>query len=131
MKTTAIVVGGMSCLVAIVALAAGLLYLFTSLKLGLLLLAIGVVSMEGGVHLIRSAPDPKVLAFSSPVVSGTIALLALALGAYVGNLGVERAPQEDPAWVTWALFAGAGLCGWIGVRAGWHAISGAGKGRSA
>jgi hypothetical protein len=131
MKAAAITVGIVSCLVSILALAAGLLYLSTSLKLGLLLLGVGVVSMEGGVHLLRGAGDPRVLAFSSPAVSGAIALLALGFGASAANLAAEQAPAADPAWIPWALYAAAGLCGWIGIRAGWHAISGSRKGRSA
>ena len=131
MKAAAILVGAISCLISLIALAIGLLYLPVSTELGLLLIGIGVASMEGGVHLIRGAGDPKVLAFSSPVVSGAISLVCLAAGAYAARLGALRLPQEEPAWLGWALYAAAALCGWIGLRAGWHAISGAGKGRSA
>ncbi|HVE43053.1 MAG TPA: hypothetical protein VNM14_24475 [Planctomycetota bacterium] len=123
----AIVVGAGSCLVAVVALAAGLLYCSTSLKLGALLLGIGAVAMEGGVHLLRRSRDPKVLAFSSPIVSGAIALLALSLGIYAAGLAAARTPLDEPAWLTPALYAGAAACGWIGLRAGWSAISGARK----
>lgn len=131
MKAAAITVGIVSCLVSILAMAVGLLYLATSMKLGLLLLGVGVVAMEGGVHLVRSAQDPKVLAFSSPVVSGGIALVALGLGGYAASLAAERAPQDDPTWLPWALYGASGLCVWIGIRAGWLAISGSRKGRSA
>jgi hypothetical protein len=131
MKAAAVAVGAVSCLGALLALAAGLLYVGASPKLGFLLLGIGVVSMEGGVHLLERSNDPKVLAFSSPVVSGAIALLALALGTYAARLAAERAPEDDPAWLSWALYAGAGLCGWIGLRAGGLAISGARKGPTA
>jgi hypothetical protein len=131
MKAAAITVGIVSCTVSLLALAVGLLYLATSMKLGLLLLGVGVACMEGGVHLIRSSNDPKVLAVSSSAVSGTIALLALGFAAYAANLGAERAPEEEPVWLPWALYAAAGLCAWIGLRAGWHAISGSRKGRSA
>ncbi len=127
MKAAAVVVGTASCLTAVVALAAGLLYCSTSLQLGLLLLGIGVVAMEGGVHLLRRSSDPKVLAFSSPVVSGAIALLALSLGVYAARLAADRTPLDEPAWLTWALYAGAAACAWIGLRAGWSAISGARK----
>ena len=131
MSTVARIVGGVSCLVAVVALVAGLLYLGTSPTLGLFLVAIGVASMEGGLHLIRKAREPGVLAFSSPAVSGAIAVAAAAAGLVAARLGAARAPEDDPAWVTWALYAGAVLCGWLGVRAGWLAISGARGRRSA
>ena len=131
MKVAIVVVGTASCLVAILSLAAGLLYIWVSPKLGFLLLGIGGVSMEGGVHLLRQSNDPKVLAFSSPVVSGAIALVALALGIYWAALAADRRPQEEPVWLTWVLYAGAALCGWIGVRAGWHAISSSRKGSAA
>ena len=131
MKAVAVVVGAASCLVAILALAAGLLYFSVSPKLGFLLLGIGGVSMEGGVHLLRQSSDPKVFAFSSPVVSGAIALSALGLGLYAAVLAADRTPLDEPAWLGWALYAGAALCGWIGVRAGWLAISGSLKGPAA
>jgi hypothetical protein len=88
---------------------------------------IGAVAMEGGVHLLRRSRDPKVLAFSSPIVSGAIALLALSLGIYAAGLAAARTPLDEPAWLTPALYAGAAACGWIGLRAGWSAISGARK----
>jgi hypothetical protein len=128
MKAAAIVVGAVSCLVGLPALAAGLLYLSVSPQLGLVLIGIGVISVEGGVYLIRRADDPRVLAVSSPAVGGAIALAFLALGGYAATLGAARAPEDDPAWLGWALYAAAGLCGWIGLRAGWHALSGPGKG---
>jgi hypothetical protein len=131
MKAAAVVVGTASCLVAILSLAAGLLYVSASPKLGFLLLGIGGMSMEGGVHLLRRSGDPKVLAFSSPVVSGAIALLSLSLGTYAAGLAAERSPLDEPVWLGWALYAGAACCGWIGVRAGWHAISGSRKGPAA
>ena len=131
MKAAAVVVGVAACLVALLALAAGLLFVSKSPGLGGLLLGIGVVSMEGGVHLVRHAKDPKVLAFSSPVVSGAIALGSLGVAGYAANLGLARSPLDEPAWLVWALYASAALFGWIAVRAGWHAISSARKGRSA
>jgi hypothetical protein len=127
MKAVAVVVGAACCLLALVALAAGLLYFSTSPSLGFLLLGIGVVAMEGGVHLIRHSSDPKVLAFSSPVVGGAIALLGLSLGIYAAWLASERSPLDEPAWLGAALYAGAAACGWIGLRAGWNAISGSRK----
>jgi len=128
MKAAAVVVGAASCLVAVVALAAGLLFGSVSPKLGFLLLAIAGVTMEGGVHLIRRSSEPKVLAFSSPFVSGAISLLALLLAAYAAGLAADRTPLDEPGWLIWALYAAAALCGWIGVRAGWHAISRSRKG---
>jgi len=127
MKAAAVVVGAASCLVALVALVAGLLYFSTSLPLGFLLLGIGVVAMEGGVHLLRHSSDPKVLAFSSQLISGAIALLGLSLGIYAARVAAERSPLDEPAWLSVALYAGAAACGWIGVRAGWNAISGSRK----
>jgi hypothetical protein len=127
MKAAAVVVGSASCLVALVALATGLLYISASLTLGLLLLGIGGVAMEGGVYLLRRSSDPKVLAFSSPLASGAIALLALSLGIYAAGLAADRTPLDEPAWLTLTLYAGAAACGWIGLRAGWSAISGARK----
>ena len=123
MKAAALVVGTASCLVAVLVLAAGLLYLSTSPKLGFLLLGIGGVTMEGGVHLLRRSSDPRVLAFSSPAVSGATALLALGFGVYAAGLAAKRTPLDEPTWLVWALYAGAASCGWIGVRAAWHAIS--------
>jgi hypothetical protein len=127
MKAAAVVVGATSCLLAVVVLAGGLLYCSISLKLGSLLLGIGVLAMEGGVHLLRQSSDPQVLAFSSPVVSGAISLLALSLGIYTAGLAADRKPLDEPVWLSAALYAGAAACGWIGLRAGWHAISGARK----
>jgi hypothetical protein len=127
MKAVAVVVGAASCLAALIALVAGLLYCSTSPPLGFLLLGIGAVAMEGGVHLIRRSSDPTVLAFSSPVVSGAIAMLGLSLGIYAARLAAERTPLDEPAWLSAALYAGAAACGWIGLRAGWNAISGSRK----
>lgn len=123
MRRIALLVGIACCAVSIVALTVGLLYLGSSLFLGLVLIALGVASMEGGAHLVRHAGDPDVFSLKSPFMSGLLAAAALAIGILSGAEGARFTPIDEPLWLRWSLFVISGLCGWVGLRAGWHAIS--------
>jgi hypothetical protein len=114
-----------SCIISILALLAGLLYLASSPMLGFVLLGLGFATMEGGVYLVRRSRERSTLTFSSPAVSGAIAGLALTLGLFMANAGSKLAPGDEPVWLRWAMFGVAALCGWVGIRAALHAISGA------
>jgi hypothetical protein len=131
MRRAAVAIGILSCLVSLFAISAGLLWLASSPMMGLVLLGVGVVSMEGGVYLIRSSKEPSVPTVSSPAVKWAIALLALGLGLFLANAGAKIAPEDEPVWLRWAVFGVAGLCGWVGIRAAWHAISGSKRRESA
>jgi hypothetical protein len=124
MRRAAVAVGILSCIVSILALLAGLLYIASSPVLGFVLLGLGVVTMEGGACLVRGSKEPSTLTLSSPAIGGAISGLALALGLFMANAGSKLAPDDEPVWLRWALFGVAGLCGWVGIRAAWHAISG-------
>jgi hypothetical protein len=123
LRRAAVAVGIVSCIISILALLAGLLYLASSPVLGFVLLGLGFVTMEGGVYLLRRSKERSTLTLSSPAVSGAIAGLALALGLFMANAGSKLTPLDEPVWLRWAMFGVAGLCGWVGVRAAWHAIS--------
>jgi hypothetical protein len=124
MRRAAVAVGILSCIVSIVALSAGLLHLASSPMLGLVLLGLGVVTMEGGAYLVRSSKERSTLTVSSPAATWAIAFLALGFGLFMANAAAKIAPEEEPVWLRWAMFGVAGLCGWVGIRAAWHAISG-------
>ncbi|MBI3855243.1 MAG: hypothetical protein HY293_06095 [Planctomycetes bacterium] len=113
--------GILSGLSSVAALVFGLLRLTASPATGLLLLAIGVLTMEGGVYLVRHAGEPSALSLKSPKVSALISLLGLGAGVFVLDAALSRPPEDERGWLKWALFGVAALSGWIGVRAGWHA----------